>query len=166
MPVKGRRTEKIEHSKLGIEKRLRSKTGLFKGINNKEYFMSDLGDKFLILYKQLYFEKITPSGELRNGNTKYLELSKLKEQYFANNLYYEYFLNRRHRELADFFLDEKYFIALWAAHFLIENGNSPQDLTLTALNIIKTYAESTFNPQVSAEERHWLEEHNKKTSAH
>ena len=157
MPVKGRRTEKIEHSKLGIEKRLRSKTGLFKGINNKEYFMSDLGDKFLILCKQLYFEKITPSGELRNGNTKYLELSKLKEQYFANNLYYE---------LANFFLEEKYLIPLWAAHFLIENGNSPQDLTLTALNIIKTYAESTFNPQVSAEERHWLEEHNKKTSAH
>lgn len=106
-----------------------------------------IGDDFLLLCKQNYFNKVTPSNNgsyLKEGYKKLVDIAK------------EYFKNGGYEEFSNFFLEGQYFIALWAAHLLIDYGNPSNNLLHTAIKIIKEYSDNPLAPIVSEEENQWL----------
>ena len=107
-----------------------------------------IGDDFLLACKRNYFEKITPSNKQNTINEGYIRLVKIATEYFNRDAYVEF---------SGFFQEGQYFVALWAAHLMLEYGNPNPDLIGVALRIIESYSDNPLAKDVSEEERQWLE---------
>jgi hypothetical protein len=106
------------------------------------------GDEFLLTCKKNYLDKVTPSNAESKSKKGYLRLIEIAKEYFRNNKY---------KTFAGFFQEGQYFIALWAAHLILEYGNADHELKLAALKIIKDYSENPLAPDVALEEKKWLD---------
>jgi hypothetical protein len=108
----------------------------------------NIGDDFLIGCRQNYFDKVTPANKESKIKSGYKKLVNIADEYFRHNDY---------EKFAGFFQEGQYFIALWAAHLIIEYGTPSADLMIAALNIIRAYSDNPLAPEVAQEERHWLD---------
>lgn len=117
-----------------------------KLFNRNNYNMKK-GDDFLLTCKQNYFEKIRPGDLESKEKVGYKKLVEIAKEYFRNNEY-EIF--------AGFFQEGQYFIALWAAHLVLEYGTANQAIVSSALSIIKDYSDNPLAPDVAVQETLWL----------
>ena len=108
----------------------------------------DIGDEFLITCKKNYFDKVTPSNKESRHKEGYQRLVAIAKEYFSNNEYGKF---------AGFFQEGQYFIALWAAHLILEYGTGVQEINIAALNVIKKYSDNPLAEDVANEEKQWLE---------
>lgn len=107
----------------------------------------NISDKFLRLCKQNYFDKITPSNVSNYENENCKELVRIAKKYFKNN---------RYKEFVDFFQEGQYFVALWAAHLILEFGDPSKEYISLALEIITDYSDNPLAIDVAKEEAEWL----------
>jgi hypothetical protein len=108
----------------------------------------NMGDDFLIGCRQNYFDKVTPASKESKLKPGYKKLVDIAGEYFRQNNY---------KAFAGFFQEEQYFIALWAAHLMLEYGNPSLKLMIAALNIVRNYSDNPLAPEVAQEERQWLD---------
>lgn len=106
-----------------------------------------ISNNFLIQCKQNYFEGITPSNTLNRSKEGYKKIVLYAQEYFNKNNY---------NEFAGYLMEGQYFIALWAAHLLLEYGEPNEDLTRIAIKTIIRYSDNPLAPNVAEEERLWL----------
>lgn len=107
----------------------------------------NFGNSFLLICKQNYFDKVTPSNDQ----------SRLSEGYQkASNIAKEYFRNGKEEEFVGFFQEGQYFIGLWAAHLLLEYSTSNNNHVRSALKVIKNYTDNPLALEVAKEEKEWL----------
>ena len=106
-----------------------------------------IGDEFLIICRENYFNKITPSNTDSIHKEGYKRLVEIAKEYFRINEYDKFI---------EFFKEGQYFIALWAAHLILAFGNPDQKTKDKALNVIKKYSENPLSEEVSSEEKTWL----------
>jgi|GEM_PF-1598533 len=111
-----------------------------------------LGDEFLWTCKKNYLEKITPSNKNTRSTVGYKKIVSIANNYFEKDEY---------RDFAEFFKEEKYFVPLWAAHMLLEYGNPPDQLIIESLKVIENYLDNPLAPEVSKEEKNWLDDNKK-----
>lgn len=108
-----------------------------------------ISDKFLFLCKQNYFEKITPANTLSYDMKSGKELIGIAKRYFES---------RQYKEFTSFFQEGQYFIALWAAHLLLDFGYPPKEYVSLALGVITEYADNPLAIDVAREEAEWLKQ--------
>lgn len=108
----------------------------------------NIGDEFLLTCKKNYFDKVTPSNKENRMKEGYKRLIDIANEYFRHNEY---------EEFAGFFQEGQYFIALWAAHLILEYGTANPEMTVAALNIINDYSNNPLAQDVANEEKKWLE---------
>jgi hypothetical protein len=106
-----------------------------------------LGDEFLSTCKQNYFDRITPANRTNRSKEGYKKIVAISSDYFKRGEYLVF---------AGFFQEGQYFIALWAAHMLVEYGSPDQELMIEAINVIKRYTENPLAPGVADEEKQWI----------
>ena len=99
-----------------------------------------IGDKFLITCKKNYYDKVTPSNPESRLKEGYKELVDIAKEYFIRNEYDKF---------AGFFHEGQYFIALWAAHLILEYGDANQELKVASLEIIEKYSHNSLAPDVA-----------------
>ncbi len=107
----------------------------------------NIGDTFLFQCKQNYLDKITPSNSMSHLKDGYTKLVSIANEYFEND---------RYEAFAGFLQEGQYFIALWAAHLLLEYGKPSIDLMRTAMKIIVSYSVNPLAQDVAEEEMQWL----------
>lgn len=80
--------------------------------------------------RQNYFTKVTPSNKKSKLKPGYQKLIDIAGEYFKLGSY---------EKFAGFFQEGQYFIALWAAHLMLEYGNPSRELMIAAMNIVRAY---------------------------
>ena len=108
----------------------------------------DIGDEFLLTCKKNFFDKVTPSNKESRQKEGYKRLVAIAKEYFSHNEYAKF---------TGFFQEGQYFVALWAAHLVLEYGTGNQETILSAMNIIKEYSDNPLEENVANEEKRWLE---------
>ncbi|MBS1601536.1 MAG: hypothetical protein JST42_02625 [Bacteroidetes bacterium] len=108
----------------------------------------NIGDDFLIVCKQNYFDKVTPGNKDSKLKPGYKKLVGIAEEYFKHGSY---------EKFAGFFQEGQYFIELWAAHLMLEYGTPSRALMNAAMDIVRKYSDNPLAPEVAHEERHWLD---------
>jgi hypothetical protein len=109
--------------------------------------MNNKGDKFLWICKENYLKGITPSNPIHYNDTEYQALVDIGTEYFKNGEIEEF----------SYFLGEsQYFVPLWVAHIILENGKPNDVLKNECIETIKEYSDNPLAPKVSEEERTWL----------
>lgn len=110
---------------------------------------------FLTQCKINYLDGITPSDTNSFTTESYKKLVNLGRDYIEQNQLKKFF----------YFLGEgQYFVALWAAHIIIEYGNPNEEMYKDCLDTIIEYSNNPLSPKVSEEEREWLQSHLKNKS--
>lgn len=104
-------------------------------------------DSFLIQCKISYDKKITPANLANIQSDEYQKLVSIATTYFDAG---------KINEFAGFFQEGQYFIALWAAHLIVEYSKPDENLKNEALQIIRTYSNNPLAPDVAEEEKEWL----------
>jgi hypothetical protein len=107
-----------------------------------------MDDRFLLICRQNYFDKVTPAGRSSYSKEGYQKVVELAKIYFEKGLYSEF---------AGFFQEGQYLIALWAAHMIVEYSSAGNELRAQALNVIKQYTDNPLAPTIAEEERDWIE---------
>lgn len=107
-----------------------------------------IGDDFLIICRQNYFDKVTPGNEENKLKPGYQKLVDIAGGYFKQNSY---------EKFAGFFQEGQYFVALWAAHLMLEYGTPSRNFMFAALDVIRAYSDNPLAPGVAQEERDWLD---------
>jgi hypothetical protein len=108
-----------------------------------------LNNSFLLQCKENFLGGITPSNKSSYKKPGYVKLTQLAQEYFDNN---------RYDEFANYFQEGQYLVNLWAAHMIIEYGNTEGNLVKTAINIIRDHTVNPLAPVVAREEKEWLAE--------
>ena|SRR5688572_9652449 len=109
--------------------------------------MKDQAANFLFQCKENYFKKITPSN---------LEVANFKEYKSLVKIAQEYFAEGKYEEFANFLQEGQYFVALWAAHLIIDFGKPDKIIEDKALEIIKDYSTHPLFLEVAEEEKNWI----------
>jgi hypothetical protein len=110
--------------------------------------MKEAHPSFIVICRDNYIKKITPSNKDSFTYEGYRKLVDIAKAYFdAKEL----------ESFVEYFQDGQYFINLWAAHLLIEFGNPPVNWRDKALEIILRYSDNPLAPDVAIEEKKWLE---------
>jgi len=105
-------------------------------------------DSFLIQCKENYFKKITPANKNSRGTKEYEHLVLIAKDWFKKGILSEF---------AGFFLEGQYFVALWAAHLIVEYSNQ-DSFKKEAIEVIKDYSGNPLAPKVADEELQWLKD--------
>ncbi|MFP5041654.1 hypothetical protein [Parasediminibacterium sp. JCM 36343] len=113
----------------------------------------ETSDSFLLLCKAIYLEGVSPSNAKRLNNEKCIKLVGIAKSYFANNEY---------EAFTGFFYESQYFIALWAAHLILEEGSPDKGLAARCIKLIENYTNNPLAPEVAKEETEWLAENREK----
>jgi hypothetical protein len=106
-----------------------------------------MSDSYLLQCRQNYFDNITPSNISSREKEGYKKIVAIAKDYFNRGDY---------KEFSGFFREGQYFIALWAAHMIIEYGSPSNDLRIEAIDVIKKYSDNPLAPEVAEEEREWI----------
>ena len=104
-------------------------------------------DLYLITCKENYFKEVFPADPRSKNNPTFITLFSIAGQYIEQG---------RLNELADFLMESQYFINLWTAHFILEQGNPDEMLKQKCLIIIKDYSGSSLHPIIADLETKWL----------
>jgi hypothetical protein len=103
---------------------------------------------YIVQCKQNYLSGIYPAGKGSKDKAGYELLVKIAKSYFDKNLY---------NDFASYFMEGQYLIQLWTAHLILEYGHPNEQLKNKCIDEIKKYADSSLLPEVSEQERRWLE---------
>lgn len=107
-------------------------------------------DDFINECKGNYFKNITPGNKSLVQNESYQRLVNIAIDFFTNN---------KIEEFTQLFFEGKYYIELWAAHFILEYGKPDNKTEAKAIEIVKKYSQSPLSIQVADEEKDWIKEH-------
>ncbi len=112
----------------------------------------DLANMFLTQCKINYLKGITPSDFKKNDTEDYMNLIDIGKLY----------IKKGQLENFSYFLGEgQYFVALWAAHIIIEYGDPDKQLYRDCLDTIIEYSDNPLSLKVSNEEKLWLQQNKK-----
>lgn len=106
-----------------------------------------ISDQFLVLCRQNYFDRITPSNPENFSENGYRKLVAIARLFFDEG---------RTSEFSGFLQEPKYFVDLWTAHLLLEHSNPNKKIYKKAIDIIKDYSETPLDIAVAEQERNWL----------
>ncbi len=103
---------------------------------------------YLFYCKENYVKGIRPAdvnSKSKDGYKKLVEIAKL---YIESNL-----LDR----FAGYLMEGHYFVQLWTAHLILEYGQPEEKLKQLCLDEITNYSDNPLAPDVSIQEKDWLE---------
>lgn len=107
----------------------------------------DEATQYLLACKSNYFSKIYPSDNISKDSSGYKTLQLIAQSYFDAGKFIEF---------AGFLMEGHYFVNLWTAHLILENGNPDKKTSEECIAIIKEYSTSTLNTEVAFQEKNWL----------
>ena len=109
-------------------------------------------DSFIIQCRTNYLSGIRPAHQQSKNTEGYKALVQIAQSYFDANKYDDFVGN---------FMEERYFINLWAAHLMLEFGQPNESQKEHCLEIIRRYSDNPLAPEAAIEEKIWLDNYHK-----
>jgi hypothetical protein len=109
--------------------------------------------EYLFKCREMYFKNITPSNPTSKNLIEYAELLDIANE-IINKLGLDSF--------AEYFQEDHYLVSLWTAHIILEYYKPNENILIMSLDIIKDYTDNPLVPNISLEEKRWLEENQDK----